>query len=47
MEGDGVDVLVLLSGRAGISTTIPRTISLHYWLLGYHFTDTLMLFSRH
>ncbi len=25
---------------------IPHTVSVHYWLLGYHFTDTLLLFTR-
>ena len=41
-----MDAMVFLTGRANNANLIPNTISLHYWLLGYHFTDTLMVFTK-
>ena len=40
------DAMVFLTGRASNQNILPNTISLHHWLLGYHFTDTLMVFTK-
>ena len=41
-----VDGALFLTGKGDMGEIVEKTVSMNYYLLGYHFTDSLIFFTK-
>ena len=41
-----VDGALFLTGKGDLGEVVEKTVSMNFYLLGYHFTDSLIFFTK-